>query len=154
MTGTNFSDWFNASEGAFAFWTNVFADNSPTMLEASKAGSGYAELFAIGRDAGLDRWNTQGLTGGVLQSNLFTTDNTFVVNSNNKCAFAYKNASYATSANATTLATSTGSVPTGLDRLSIGHDLVGGGSFMSGYVQKIQYWPQRLTNSEVQAFSK
>ena len=154
MTGANFSDWFNASEGAFAFWSNVFADNSPTMLEGSKAGSGYAELLVIGRDAGLDRWNTQGLTGGVLQSNLFTNTNTFTVNSNNKCAFAYKSASYAASANASTLVTSTGNVPTGLNRLSIGHDLVGGGNFMSGYVQKIQYWPQRLTNNEVQAFSK
>ena len=83
-----------------------------------------------------------------------TVTNTFIINSNNKCVHSYKSASYAGSANATTLRTSTGNIPSGLDRLAIGHDLVGSGSFMSGYVQKILYYPQRIINAEVLAFSK
>ena len=154
MTGTNFSNWFNASEGAFAYWTNIFSDNSAVFLQCSKAGSGYAELLSIQREASLDRWQLLGYSGGVLQSNLFTITNTFTINLNNKCVHTYKNASYAGSANATTLQTSTGNIPSGLDRLGIGHDLVGSGSFMSGYVQKILYYPQRIINAEVQAFSK
>ncbi len=154
MTGTNFSDWFNASEGAFAYWTNVFSDNSSVFLQCSKTGSGYAELLSIQRDAALDRWQLLGYEGGVLRSNLLTITNTFTINSNNKCVYSYKNASYAASANATTIQTSTGNIPSGLNRLAIGHDLVGSGSFMSGYVQKILYYPQRLINAEVLAFSK
>jgi hypothetical protein len=154
MTGTNFSSWFNASEGAFAYWTNVFSDNSSVLLQCSKAGSGYAELLSIQREASLDRWQLLGYEGGVLRSNLLTVTNSFTINSNNKCVHTYKSASYAGSANATTLRTSTGNIPSGLDRLAIGHDVVGSGSFISGYVQKIMYWPQRLTNDEVLAFSK
>ncbi|CAB4151334.1 hypothetical protein UFOVP586_14 [uncultured Caudovirales phage] len=154
MTGTNFSSWFNASEGSFAYWTNVFADNSAVLLQCSKAGSGYAELLSIQRDLSLDRWQLLGYEGGVLRSNMNTVTNTFVINSNNKCVYSYKSASYAASANASTLRTSTGNIPSGLDRLAIGHDLVGSGSFMSGYVQKILYYPQRLINAEVLAFSK
>ena len=154
MTGTNFSSWFNASEGSFAYWTNVFADNSAVLLQCSKAGSGYAELLSIQRDLSLDRWQLLGYEGGVLRSNMNTVTNTFTINLSNKCVHSYKSASYAGSANATTLRTSTGNIPSGLDRLAIGHDLVGSGSFMSGYVQKILYYPQRLTNAEVLAFSK
>jgi hypothetical protein len=154
MTGTNFSSWFNASEGAFAYWTNIFSDNSAVFLQCSRAGSGYAELLNIQREGSLDRWQLLGYEGGVLRSNLLTITNTFTINSNNKCVHTYKNASYAASANATTIQTSTGNIPSGLDRLAIGHDLVGSGSFMSGYVQKILYYPQRLINAEVLAFSK
>jgi hypothetical protein len=154
MTGTNFSSWFNASEGAFNLWANVYEDASRTMLELSKTGSGYAELFVMAREASLDRWQTEAVAGGATQSVLNPSPNTFTINANHKCSFAYKSASYAAAADGTTVATSTGSVPTGLDRLSIGHDLVGGGNFMNGYVQKLLYWPQRLINAEVQAFSK
>jgi hypothetical protein len=154
MTGTNFSSWFNASEGSFAYWANIFSDNSSVLLQCSKAGSGYAELLSIQREASLDRWQLLGYEGGVLRSNLLTVTNSFTINSNNKCVHTYKSASYAGSANATTLRTSTGNIPSGLDRLAIGHDVVGSGSFISGYVQKIMYWPQRLTNDEVLAFSK
>ena len=154
MTGTNFSSWFNASEGAFNLWANVYSDTAPTMLELSKTGSGYAELFAMAREATLDRWQTEAVTGSVTQSVLNPATNTFTINANHKCVFAYKSASYAAAADGTAVATSAGSIPTGLDRLSIGHDLVGGGNFMNGYVQKLQYWPQRLINAEVQAFSK
>ena len=154
MTGTNFSSWFNASEGAFAYWVNIFSDNSAVLLQCSKAGSGYAELLSIQREASLDRWQLLGYEGGVLRSNMLTVNNTFTINLNNKCVHSYKSASYAGSANATTLRTTTGNIPSGLDRLGIGHDLAGSGSFMSGYVQKILYYPQRLTNNEVLAFSK
>ena len=154
MTGTNFSSWFNASEGAFAYWVNIFSDNSAVLLQCSKAGSGYAELLSIQREASLDRWQLLGYEGGVLRSNMLTVNNTFTINLINKCVHSYKSASYAGSANATTLRTTTGNIPSGLDRLAIGHDLVGSGSFMSGYVQKILYYPQRIINAEVLAFSK
>jgi hypothetical protein len=154
MTGTNFSSWYNASEGAFNLWANVYSDTAPTMLELSKTGSGYAELFVMAREAALDRWQTEVVAGGAVQSVLNPAPNTFTINANHKCVFAYKSASYAAAADGSAVATSAGSVPTGLDRLSIGHDLVGGGNFMNGYVQKLQYWPQRLIDAEVQAFSK
>jgi hypothetical protein len=47
----------------------------------------------------------------------------------------------------------TGALPTTPTQLSIGHYATNN-QFLSGHVQKIMYWPQRLTNAEVQAFSK
>jgi hypothetical protein len=32
--------------------------------------------------------------------------------------------------------------------------LLGASQFLNSHVQKISYWPQRLTNNEIQAFSK
>lgn len=153
MTGTNFSDWFNASEGSAYVKANCYITNpSPTRqtLTFSKvsAANGYIQLkiprpstatgFTI-----VDDTNTVAcdLSGQAISANTPVS-----------IVGAYKVNSFSFSDRGVSNATDTsGVLPTGIDRLFIGSD---GTTFQNGHVQKVMYWSQRLTNAEVQAFSK
>jgi hypothetical protein len=60
----------------------------------------------------------------------------------NNCAAAINGGAAVTDTSAT--------IPT-VDRMLIGSD---GTNYLNGQVARISYWPQRLINAEVQAFSK
>jgi hypothetical protein len=150
MTGTNFSDWFNATEGTFAI--TAIRDSSPA------AGKFPYSLFLTstsGNDINLYQngaTSEQGLirVSGGTQANLNST----VVPANTKFtqSVGYKLNSFAQSVNAGALALDAlGTVPT-LTEMQIGS--AGGGFQLNGRVQKVNYWPQRLTDAEVTAFSK
>jgi len=64
----------------------------------------------------------------------------------------YKANNFGLSVNAITpLVDTSGTVPT-IDQLDIGAQV--GVAFLNGYIQKLFYYPQKLTTNEIQAFSK
>jgi len=77
---------------------------------------------------------------------------TLTLNTVFKMVGAYKANSFVAALNGGTPGTdNTGTIPT-VSQMGIGNRL--SGPYMNGHVRKIQYWPQRLLNAEVQAFSK
>jgi hypothetical protein len=150
MTGTNFSDWFNPTEGTFAI--TAIRDSSPAAgkfpycLFLTSTSGNDINLYQNGATS------EQGLirVSGGSQANLNST----VVPANTKFtqSVGYKLNSFAQSVNAGALALDAlGTVPT-LTEMQIGSG--GGGFQLNGRVQKVNYWPQRLTDNEIQAFSK
>lgn len=152
MTGANFSSWYNASEGTFSVRSDVYVNNTAPArctLLINKVGTGNMQ-FKVTRpntrtgvtvidDAGTVAAD---LSGNILATNTFTT----VVG-------AYKNNSFAFADGGSAESTDvSGNVPTGLTQMYIGSD--GTTALQNGHISKIYYWPQRLTNAEVQAFSK
>lgn len=152
MTGTNFSDWYYASEGAFAAqysriaikrFSRVFAASNVAESEQVTVGSG---LQADGREngdikvAGVDAFLYPG--------------NTPAANVVSRFCLSYKTGSSAASLNASAIASNAASfanpAPT---QLNIG-SIVSSGQYLNGHVQKLLYWPQDLTNAEVQTFAK
>jgi hypothetical protein len=146
MTGTNFSDWYNATEGTF------MVQGIPTTTASSGA-------LSIDDGTGNERMQMRALggggqalvvDGGSTQINLPT--GTWPTGSSGKCVLAYKASSFACAVGGDTPATSTsGTLPT------VTQMQIGGGinqSYFNGRVQKIGYWPQRCINNEVRAFSK
>jgi hypothetical protein len=155
MTGTNFSDWYNAAEGTIL---NMGQLNGLNTANAPRIGLNVSNGATTERIHNFVSSTTQ-ITSRVISSNanqavLVNTVSTlpaaFV-----KTAVAYKANDFAASSNSSTVATdNSGVVPT-LDRAYIGSSEVDGtSSYMNGTVQKIMYWPQRLTNAELQAFTK
>ena len=153
MTGTNFTSWFNVSEGAFAAKVifSSLAANFPILYSAAnvangsyyintnKSGAGgttvYSECSDVTAQATINN-----LTNAVAGSAFITT-------------FAYKLNSFAAAGNGGAVSTDTsGTVPTNLDILYLGSRR--GSLYLNGWVQKLSFWPQRITNAEVQAFSK
>ena len=147
MTGTNFSSWYNAGEGSFA----VVADTAkPTSLvaiaEITSATDGTANNRAI------TRFITASVESLVISAGVVGTQLSaaYTVNTASKLVSALKQNSFATAINgATAILSGSGNMPVGADRLNIG-----GLGNLNGHVASIRYWPQRVTNSEVQAFSK
>jgi hypothetical protein len=150
MSGTNFSSWYNASEGTFLFRSasadavglgpvhHVFAATDGTVGNRIRA-------YLYGNVG------TQVTVGGVGQATL--VDGTLIVNNTFYTGvLGYKANDFGLSVDAVTpLVATSGTIPT-VDSLDIGSQL--GAGFLSGHIQKLFYYPQKLTTNEIQAFSK
>ena len=145
MTGTNFSDWWTATTGAVK--TAVipstisgtrpliqFDDNTATNQICLRGNSANPELYI---KATTDQ--SQIDAGTIVANTAYKLSGAW--NTNN-CAAAQNGASPVTDSSAT--------IPT-VTQARIGSD---GTNYANAWIQKISYWPQRLINAEVQAFSK
>ena len=146
MTGTNFSDWFNTTQGTFVAEASYSA-NSANCLYVNDGTTSNRLMLYMGNSA-------QGLitTAGVAQASL--DGGTPVVGGTlNKVCLAYKadNFGLALQGGATVTDTS-GTVPT-VSQLNIG----AGPALqqpLNGVITGFEYYPQRLIDAEIQAFSK
>jgi hypothetical protein len=153
MTGTNFSDWFNASEGTFFAQTQTPVGASGAINRLLSANDGSISN-RIEIDTGTNpnttvlRINASGVNQGTV-----TVDG--VANfQTRRSVFAYKQDAFAMAVNGGAVGEDTSAnVPT-VDRLLIGASFATGSSYANGLIQKVMYWPYRLTNAEIQAFSK
>ena len=161
MTGTQFSPWYNQSEGTiitqFVATTNGLASTGgnafPFVYDIDSAAaptSGHTMILSAGYGPG---WNTITQVLGVAQATLsgsMTLGNTSV----RKIAYAYRTNDFAASANGgAALTDPSGTLPTN-DRMSIGtqNASVGANNF-TGYMQRITYYPTRLTDAQLQALT-
>lgn len=152
MTGTNFTSWYNATEGAFEAEYSCYVatnnSNSKGILAATDGTSGNRLYMNI---------NTSGVpfffvsASSSTQANI-STGVTLVNDAVARTTAAYKVNSFAAATNGTAGTPDTlGSVPT-VNRLDIGALLTS--PQLNGHFRKLMYWPQRITNAETQAFSK
>lgn len=148
MTGTNFSDWFNASEGTFVAWG--------TQQSEDQAG-GQRRGFACISDA----TNNNRISLSPVQFNVVTGGSSvvnqtfagFVANQNYKISGAYKLNNSQSASNATLSSNDTScTIPT-VTQLQFGTFRTADG-LMCGHLQKFMFYPQRLISAEVQAVSK
>jgi hypothetical protein len=156
MTGTNFSDWFNASEGTFSIradlldagslaknpFGQVYGTATTTLFMGKRVAGGSAIDFQFFvRDTTTQAFITP--LSALLASNTFYTG-----------VSAYKTNSFQAACNAIAGTPDTsGTVPTGLTVFNIGSSGTET-AYLNGHVSQVSYWPQRITNAEVQAFSK
>lgn len=147
MTGTNFSDWFNASQGAvFAeYIKKAGTGNNARVVSFGPFSAGsFASIAALGSNR--TGWYAAGLVG------LGTATDGAV----NRQCIAYTNAgAFLGSINGGSPIVSAASDFTGVgsDTLWLGTQSTGA-NYLNSHLCKVMYWPQRLTNAEVQAFSK
>ena len=144
MTGTNFSSWYRADEGT------LYADFTPlnAMLQNKLAVSvndgSTANIVAIGT-----RVPSASFGGQIRVANGTTVSvGSFGAGSatQQKAAFAIKNADYALSYNGGAVATDTSALPVSISTLYIG-GLTSVGQTL--YLSRIAYYPARLTNAEL-----
>ena len=154
MTGTNFSSWFNAAEGSFyAKFVKNGASNFQSVVGASDNTTTNQITLAHGSGAPNNNLRFDVVATSATQASI-TMVSPSVVGTTYSAVGAYKLDSFAASANAATLGTDiSGSIPT-VSKLNIGCNAIATSGFLNGTIQKIMYWPQRLINAEVQAFSK
>ena len=152
MTGTNFSSWYNASEGAFVLnaITNVVGSpNFPRFFFVRGATTADSISAIQFRNAG--SFGSNVTTSGVSQGDVSIGG--LVVGSAFKGSIGYAANNVGVSFNGSAVSTdATVTLPTvnALDFSNVG----GTSQSFSGYLIKFNYYPQRLTNAELQAFSK
>jgi len=154
MTGTNFSDWFNASEGTLkvtADTLSVAANSKTPTLASLYTDSSNLMRFWIWDGAPTSvRWT--GLNALVTQFDLSNAPIT--ANSNFSVVGAYKLNNFAQSINASVPSVDTSGTVPSITAFNIGSISGGSTQFWNGHIAKILHWPQKLINAEVQAFSK
>jgi len=153
MTGTNFSDWYNASEGAFVAGLRLNALVTPAVKPVFAAYDGTFNANRAYLNVGVSGGTVLIInSGGSSQATIFGPFLT--ANDLMKVSGKYKVNDFALAANGITPATDTsGVVPVGSDRLDIGF-FQPASVYLNGHMAFLNYYPLGLTNNEVRAFSK
>jgi hypothetical protein len=150
MTGTNFSDWYNATEGTFvsSFRMPVATGSTRRAISVNDGTTNDTIQIAL--------VNSSNQAYVEIRDNLAiqvsaTVGSGFTVGTPVTAALAYKANDFAYAAFGEATGTDpTGTVPT-VSQMEIGSQL---GVYFNGWVSKINYYPLRLTNAEVRAVSK
>lgn len=146
MTGTNFSDWYTATAGSLVFSATARGTNAYVYSFCGAANSGNDALYTYVSTT----YKTQSWTGGALQANI---DSGVADGASVNISSGYATNNFGTAANGNATQTDLTYTQATMDKLRIGNapnGVVGG----QIYLRKISYYPQRLTNSELQSFSK
>jgi len=144
ITGTNFSDWYNQDEGTIFLESNT-SRNSNLILSSKYIwglNDGSSANY-IGYSS--NRYQTSG--GQVSLSH--NIESTF------KSASSYKKDDFAVSDKGSPVLTDTSAIlPTGIDRLTIGDLEPVGNRRINTTISKLLYYPERLTNAQLQNLTK
>jgi hypothetical protein len=147
MTGTNFSSWFNATEGTLLAHAirsrtsdigRIASVNDNTANESIELGADTTGEFIV-------------VDGGSTLATI--SPGTVTANTAFKIAGAYK-LNDVQAALGGTLGTADTSVtlPT-VDRLMIGQQAGGSPVYLNGTISLLKYWPTRLTNAQLQSLT-
>lgn len=151
MTGSNFSQWYNQSEGTFVVEADSVGFTSAGAIIYGRGGIGTDDItmrFLPGNFVN----GAVSLAGGVTQANL-TASGSYPANGTLvKFAMAVKVNDFAASANGSVVVTDTsGSVPV-LDRMTLG---VGANlaQSLNGHIRNIRYYNTRLPNIQLRTLT-
>jgi hypothetical protein len=147
MTGTNFSSWYNQSQGSFFASVQKNTTSVGHIFNANTSNS--APRIMMTYNSG---WYLAGENpSGTNTPSVFIA--TGAINASQKVAGAFQTGNYAASANGlTAVTTSTGTMPTGLNTLQIGA-AEGGYQYFNGTIALLKYWPTRLPNAQLQSLT-
>ena len=148
MTGDNFSDWYNQSEGTFySQFKTLDTENATSFLVSDNSADNYIFNWIDG--VGDLRFRVR-----VPGSHSFNDIATASANQNNQSALAYAINNFAGVLNGgTILSDSNGTLPTGINRLDIGR-YYSGITVLNGTISQLTYYPVRLPNSTLQTLTK
>lgn len=153
MTGVNFSSWFNNQEGTI-YYSGVLNGRRTAGFENVAIftnGTTTTNSFGVGTEVVGNDLRAFVLAEGTLQADL--RDGAPQVGTQFKGAFAYQANDFAFCAdNGTVQTDSSGLVPSGIDRVTFGVEPAGGSPY-NGTINKVAYYPQRITDAQVKALT-
>jgi len=150
LTGNNFSSWYNQQEGSIL--AEVKMDQKPlsgyfnNRLLTLESGSSSNSIYSMFDSAGILRSDV--VFNGNIAASL--TSGSWSVGEIYKSTIAFASDNFAGCFNSGTVSTdNSGVLPKNLTTCYIGS----GTAFLRGYIRKFQYYPKRLSNTELQALS-
>ena len=152
MTGTNFSSWYNQTQGTMFAQYESF-NPSTAVTDGVFSISDGTSTNRINLHTGVSGYQAYNFvtTGNVLQFSVVRTP--FVAGAFVKFAGAYVNSSFAAYADGTQMgATSTSATMPTVNQLQIG-GLENIGYPLNGHIARITYYPTRLPNATLQALT-
>ncbi len=142
ITGTNFSSWYNQSEGTV--FANVSSAGSAGVVGFDDGG--FAERFRIGF-AGSNNAAAVVVDGGVVQTNINTPGNSTPYNQYHKLCNAISENNLSFSYNGSLVQDNSLSVPS-VNTMTIG-SAIGFSDRVNGHISQLSYYPTRLSDEEL-----
>jgi len=155
ITGTNFSSWYNQSEGSF--YTDIklnpsFPVSGLASISFTLSDSSYNNRITLASSTESSAFNADIIISGTQYRAVLGN---YTTGSNStKSSIGYKSADTAGSLNGASPVTSSPPGTLGLlTRADIGkaHDNI---NYLSGHIRRITYYPTRLTNTQLQALTQ
>jgi len=154
ITGTNFSSWFNPSEGTIY----SKAIGSPQTTTTTNTGSGYPYIYSIdsslsnrligSRSAGVNNGSWAAYAQPPASFSYVTSSNFNTQQVSHKVGGSYTSSTYVAFADGVVGSSITpGTNNSALLRLSIGSGIDGG--FWGGHIARLAYFPTRKTDQEL-----
>ena len=145
ITGANFSSWYRQSEGTV--FVNAINPALSTTLFSASDGTANNRIQA---DAGISARVARVVTGGITQANN-TIAYTFGTQQQFALSYVLNSINFA---NAGTLGTedTSATIPT-VDQLRLGANPTGAGA-LNSTIKRLAFFPQRLSNSTLQAITQ
>jgi len=149
ITGSNFSSWYNQTEGTvFAEAPGIYSTGS--VLTFSDGSNNNRMLL----DHGTNTRRTRFISGGSEQA-AFSPSYTY--GTQLKTSFSYAS-NYFSMANAGVLASgapdTSGLLSVGIDRIFIGSNSTGAGTYSNTSIRRLTYWPARLPDPVLQQITQ
>jgi hypothetical protein len=152
ITGTNFSSWYNQSEGSFVIQhRHDGVDNDGYLLEIGGTSGNYAYSHTAHyiKSISASNYESRSYVGSTPRSLFYFTKSTPT-----KVLYGYKSGDYAAGADSVLSTTSQSSwnlsVPTVGNYLGLGRRRDGTRSFQQLRISRLTYFPKRLTNTSLQ----
>jgi hypothetical protein len=151
ITGTNFSSWYNQTEGT------MYAESRSISSADSSGISGAPCVFSNGSNTerirvGIAALQATWVAGNVTQATL-SSGAGFVANNLFRCAAATKANDLAFTINANTVQSSNSALVPSVSQLNIGTSNFNAG-FLNGTIRRLTYWSTRLPNTTLQQVTK
>jgi hypothetical protein len=153
MTGSNFTSWFNNSEGTVYFSGALNARRVAGFETVAifTVGTSSSNSFGVGTEVSGNDVRAFVANGGATQADL--RDGAPQLNTQFKGAFAYQANDFALCAdNGTVQTDTTGTIPSPIDRVTFGVEPIGDSPY-NGTINKFAYYPQRVTDVQVKALT-
>jgi len=149
ITGTNFSDWYNATEGTL--YTDFIPASVPTSALSCVASIASNNINAFG----IYSFNTYQLRNIVSNSSNVLLDVGTILNEDtNKIAATMKLNDFAASLNGGAVGTDTDGVLQSTPNTTFYIGTFGGIDQYTGRIKQLLYYPTRLTNTQLQALTQ
>jgi hypothetical protein len=154
MTGTNFSSWYNSSEGTFI--TKAKYDGTPISAVSNRT------TFSTYNESNVASWNVWWESGNYAAYVVENPQSTYQailvsglisINQTKKTASAYKLNDFAFTADGASPSLDTSGTVPSTTKLFIG-SLNGTAWYLDGTISQLTYYPKRLTNSQLQNLTK
>jgi hypothetical protein len=154
ITGTNFSSFYNQTEGTFFVDSNQASLAPASRLVSASDNTGSNRVILSRGSGSSGNINTSVTNAGSAQVSALLLGTSLAAGTSNKVAGVYKAADFAGSVNGLTAVTQgTGTVPGSLTQLTIGNGEILGANPMTGTIKRLTYWPTRLANPTLQSIT-
>lgn len=151
MVGTNFSSWYNQSEGTIYSEWMLGGDNTSVNVYNINDSTGANYIRNRYNSAGSGNDNAVGV-GGIVQVVLNAINQTTTYSSY-KNAMSYKQSDFARSSSGTLITNASGNIPT-VTQINLGGSVVFGVESLNGHIQSFKYFNKRLLNSYLQSLTQ